>query len=939
MKSKLHAPVTSILRQPHYFYGREDEVQGYTQFTPEVFEQEGFNHEQEHQKWEERTGRQLSYHNNAKDKEKYKIPPITHSVYLTSDQNPNPMKELYIDNYGKTSERLSAEDSNFVHYLWVNFDPKDPKYKDVIPEEIRAIPNLKIRNIRKFEDHPLYQNTADFLENGRSASKFVEASDLVRVMAMEAKGGVYHDLDWKLYDAKEMIRYMKNFDFIGGREGEEWTSSIGNAMFAAKAEHPVTKKLSQLIDRNLNEKDPDLLPDYIKYPQREFDRIISSSGPIAITMAYNLAGNKDKNRDLICPSKILYNADYARSHQIGNHHNPEELKHSWNYMPIKTIGGDQFSGNWGHTYLDKIRYNSDIMNPLIRAIKDNNMVGFEHILFDIDKEKSANQRILGDTLKYALKINNQEMIGVLLPKITVESVLGNVLSKAIEKDNIKVVEVVVSQMWAIKKFWAIGKLAGDVYIAIDKENSKLVEALLTKDIYEDVLWLALYDAIKKDNIKAIDGLASKITSQSKLEKALSWAVEKDNQKVIDELLPKVTDQDVLEKVIYKAIEKDNIEVINELLPKLGREHLLGKALSWAIEKDNQKIIDKLLPTITNQGVLEKVMSKAVEKDNIKIINELFPKVTDQYSLGVVLSKAIEKGNQEVVEVLAKVTNQDVLSWALQEAVDRGNQKAVEVLVPKIENSDKTYSMLERAKQIPNNEAVVNILYNHISLWNKAQEFGSGINKFLKKNDPLKLLGGAEAANVRDTSHIMEARGADSMQLDKSLPGGNRGGKQGANIHSSSISMSAEQLNQNLYMGFSVLAITMKAFGQDTEWLKPVIGGGTTELQKAVDPKTFLLYEDPKYDYSSKLNAPTKKISPIQQAITDRITQAVESEKTKEFSKDQWQEFINNDMKLIALMIASKEERKIAKKLARPLTHKNSKINHALTSQKKNGLSV
>ena len=216
---KLHKPVTSILRNPHF--NSDGTVEGYSQFTPEVFEQEGFNHEQEHKKWEERTARQLSYHNNAKDKTKYKIPPITHSVYLTSDENPNPMKDLYVDNYGKTSQRLSTEDSSFVHYLWVNFDPNDPKYKDVIPEDIRSIPNLQISNIREFEGHPLYQNTVDFLENGRAASKFVEASDLVRVMAMEAKGGLYHDLDWKLYDAKEMIRYMKNFDFIGGREGEE----------------------------------------------------------------------------------------------------------------------------------------------------------------------------------------------------------------------------------------------------------------------------------------------------------------------------------------------------------------------------------------------------------------------------------------------------------------------------------------------------------------------------------------------------------------------------------------------------------------------------------------------------------------------------------------------------------------------------------------------
>lgn len=51
-RDSLHKPITSILRNPHF--NSDGTVQGYRQFDPEVFEQEGFNHEEEHRLWERR---------------------------------------------------------------------------------------------------------------------------------------------------------------------------------------------------------------------------------------------------------------------------------------------------------------------------------------------------------------------------------------------------------------------------------------------------------------------------------------------------------------------------------------------------------------------------------------------------------------------------------------------------------------------------------------------------------------------------------------------------------------------------------------------------------------------------------------------------------------------------------------------------------------------
>jgi len=329
-------------------------MRGYTQFDPAVFAQEGMDHRAKYEEWLERTKFQLS---ELKPKTYYRIPPITHSTYLTHPAQPIPMKDLYIDNYVATSTGLSESDPNFKHYLWANFDPDDHKYSHVIPQSIRATPGLKIRNVDEFKDHPLFFNLQGILDHGNPASKFVEASDIARVLAMQQYGGVYHDLDWKLYRPEILIGYMKTFHYLGGQEGTDWFSSIGNAFFANKAGHPVINKLAQLMERNLNqEKYSEYVPDYIKFPAREFDRVISQTGPIAMTIAYHLASNQEGNVNAVLPCHILYNVDYARDKPTGQDYKKANFQKDWEGIKIETIGGDQFSGNWGKTYLQDIEY-------------------------------------------------------------------------------------------------------------------------------------------------------------------------------------------------------------------------------------------------------------------------------------------------------------------------------------------------------------------------------------------------------------------------------------------------------------------------------------------------------------------------------------------------------------------------------------------------------
>jgi mannosyltransferase OCH1-like enzyme len=233
----------------------------YDRWDKDIFIQEGLDKNSFHDNWAKNHEQALEALDKKIDElnlkvSSYKIPPITHVVYFTSLQNPNPWKELYVNKYLKTNERINAEDSKFTHYIWSN-------KKESIPSEIRSLPKVQVRELNEFSDHPLMPNLQKFLDEGQSDPRiFVEASDVARIMTQQKYGGVYHDLDYEVFDAKTLIRYMKSLTFFAGKEEKgRWDSFIGNAFFASKVNHPVINKLAKIIKRNLDLVDA---PDYIR---------------------------------------------------------------------------------------------------------------------------------------------------------------------------------------------------------------------------------------------------------------------------------------------------------------------------------------------------------------------------------------------------------------------------------------------------------------------------------------------------------------------------------------------------------------------------------------------------------------------------------------------------------------------------------------------------
>ena len=269
----------------------------------------------------------------------YKIPPIGNSVFFTSNLETVKLKDLYIKKFGICVDKLNEADSNFKHYIWTN----NP---NIDIGELSKFPNIEIRLITEFADHPLYNNIIKLIEKDQlKTADLVQASDIARVIVTQKYGGIYHDLDYEIFDAEPIVRYMKSFNYFNGREFDFHDSFIGNAFFACSPGHPVMNEMANLILRNLNAtKDTtdtvDELPGYILDPQTSADGIFTTTGPVAMTIANYKATNKEGNIDVIFPAIVFYNAKFV---------NPDiklSVSDQFYNITLKSLGADMFSGGW-----------------------------------------------------------------------------------------------------------------------------------------------------------------------------------------------------------------------------------------------------------------------------------------------------------------------------------------------------------------------------------------------------------------------------------------------------------------------------------------------------------------------------------------------------------------------------------------------------------------
>ncbi len=266
-----------------------------------IFKQEGLDYYKEDQKITSNSLNLLYIESKPIDT----IPKISHHIYISFKTNPVLPNEIIIEMLKSSLNKLNST-AEWQHYLWTNIP-------DLFKEIVKDIKNISLKTIDEFHDHPLYNTLTKALERNRISS-FSQASDVLRLMALEQYGGLYFDLDYEIYNAIYLSQLIKKFDFIIGRERKEVQSYYGNAFLASKPNHPIIKDMITLTLRNGNIENSK--PEYVQYPCTTGHHIIFNGPPLA-TVAYFRKNNINGNKDLLLPSWMLFNFKLAREKNHG----------------------------------------------------------------------------------------------------------------------------------------------------------------------------------------------------------------------------------------------------------------------------------------------------------------------------------------------------------------------------------------------------------------------------------------------------------------------------------------------------------------------------------------------------------------------------------------------------------------------------------------------
>lgn len=319
-----------------------------------------------------------------------KIPHITHHIWFTSPQSPREIKERDLMFFIENSMLLNAESNDWKHILWCNS-------KKLIPKSIAILEDYNIQILELDDlyngDFPLKSILLNVIDN----REFGKASDIFRYIVTQQLGGVYFDMDYKLYHP--LGKLTCTFDSFFGLDdfGERY---FGNAFIAAKPHHPILETAVALIDRNLGSGHIDIkeaqfkilfngaeltqfigdaeselalvsdpnIPDYIKYPCKKFAATITQTGPTVLTVAYYLSAHQNGNIDIGFGHGVVFKLSASIPEDFEDTKGsikyyidfPNDLvgyNNDINDYKIFQFGNDSYSGSWiNEEYMKQIVY-------------------------------------------------------------------------------------------------------------------------------------------------------------------------------------------------------------------------------------------------------------------------------------------------------------------------------------------------------------------------------------------------------------------------------------------------------------------------------------------------------------------------------------------------------------------------------------------------------
>lgn len=332
----------------------------------ELFKQEGFDYLVEDKKVTD-AGIEKLYKKSILS-QKPKIPLISHHVYFTSEKNPKLLNDYFENKLIASFVKLNKVSEEWKHFIWTN-------NASIFSEKIKNIKGVEIRSTEEFKNEPTYIFLEEALKNGQELTPyFSEGADLTRFLAINKHGGMYNDMDYEIFNPEEMHKFFFQYDFIGARETVKKFSYYASAFIASKPKHPI---LQEILKRELRNYKLEAVPDYIKYPCAEVDRVYSNAPPL-VTLSYFSKNNIEGNNDIVLPTWVIMNATFARYKNIDCNFNivtkeefekrennltkllasyvkevkEEGVKDSNIYYGIKNredfpiVGADMFCGGW-----------------------------------------------------------------------------------------------------------------------------------------------------------------------------------------------------------------------------------------------------------------------------------------------------------------------------------------------------------------------------------------------------------------------------------------------------------------------------------------------------------------------------------------------------------------------------------------------------------------
>ena len=258
------------------------------------------------------------------------IPLINHYIYIFPEDKTKWLlekkdQEIILHN----SAKLKEQDANWKFYFWTN-------KKEAVPIEIQKIENIVIKNYDEFQGHILYQDLLDAVNKKDMNKRFYAlASDILRLICLEKYGGMYLDVDYKIYDPQRLMKFIQNYDFLVGIFNQTKPPFINTSFMVAKIKHPIIKESISLMHRNFHN---DTLLDYVKYPCR--DCLLNMiNGPINTSVAtFKYASDND----VIFPYGIIF--DLSKKNY--NNKYTGNMQFNGVYYDPSPLGNDSFGGSW-----------------------------------------------------------------------------------------------------------------------------------------------------------------------------------------------------------------------------------------------------------------------------------------------------------------------------------------------------------------------------------------------------------------------------------------------------------------------------------------------------------------------------------------------------------------------------------------------------------------